>query len=80
MTYNIEKFRIRTVELVFFAIAVILLLILGVIARGQTGTQAKNVARGHSQIQRPLYREYRGASRHDGGGSESETWRAGDEK
>ena len=60
MTYNIEKFRIRTVELVFFAIAVILLLILGVIARGQTGTQAKNVARGHSQIQRPLYREYRG--------------------
>ncbi len=60
MTYNIEKFRIRTVELVFFAIGVILLLIFGVIASGQTETQAKNVARGHSQIQQPLYKEYRG--------------------
>jgi hypothetical protein len=60
MTYNIEKFRIRTVELVFFAIGVILLLLLGVIASGQTKTEAMKVARGHSQIQQPLYREYRG--------------------
>lgn len=60
MTYNIEKFRIRTVELVFFAIGVILLLLLGVIVSGQTKTEAMKVARGHSQVQQPLYREYRG--------------------
>lgn len=58
MTYNIEKFRIRIVELVFFAIGVVLLLLLGAIASGQT--QAKKVAMGHSQIQQQLYKEYRG--------------------
>ena len=58
MTYNTEKFRIRFVELVLYAIGVILLLLLGAIASGQT--QAQKVARGHSQIQQPLYREYRG--------------------
>ena len=60
MTYIIEKFRIRIVELVFFAIGVTLLLILAVIASGQTKTEAMKVARGHSQVQQPLYREYRG--------------------
>jgi len=60
MTYNIEKFRIRIVELVFFALGVILLLLLGAIASGQTKTEAKKVAMGHSQVQQPLYREYRG--------------------
>ena len=60
MTYHIEKFRIRTVELVFFAIGVILLLSLGVIASGQTKTEAMKGARGYSQVQQPLYREYRG--------------------
>ena len=58
MTYNIEKFRIRIVEIVFFVIGVILLLLLGAIAVGQA--QTKKIAMGHAQIQQPLYREYRG--------------------
>lgn len=60
MTYSKEKFKIRIVELFFFAIGVSSLLLLGVIANGQTKTEAMKVARGHSQIQQPLYREYRG--------------------
>ena len=60
MRYNIEKLRVRTVEIIFFAIGVILLLLLGVVASGQTKTEAMKVARGHAQIQQPLYREYRG--------------------
>ena len=58
MTDNTEKFRIRIVEIVFFAIGVILLLLLGAIAVGQA--QTKKIAMGHAQIQQPLYREYRG--------------------
>ena len=60
MRHNLEKLRIRIVELVFFAIGVILLLLLGVVASGQTQAAAMKVARGHAQIQQPLYREYRG--------------------
>ena len=60
MRNSTEKFKIPLVQIIFFAIGVILLLTLGVIASGQTNTQAKNVVRGHSQIQQPLYREYRG--------------------
>jgi hypothetical protein len=60
MTDNIEKFRIRIVEIVFFAIGVILLLLMGVIASGQTKTDAMKVARESSQVKQPLYREYRG--------------------
>ena len=60
MRYNIEKLRVRTVEIIFFAIGVILLLLLGVVASGETKTEAMKVARGHAQIQQPLYREYRG--------------------
>jgi hypothetical protein len=58
--YSTEKLRIRIVELVFYVIGIILLLILGVIASGQTESQANKVASGHSQIQQPLYKEYRG--------------------
>ena len=60
MTDKVEKFRIRMIEIAFFGIGVILLLILGVIATGQTKTDALKVAKGHSQAQQPLYREYRG--------------------
>ena len=61
MTYNIEKLRVRTVEIIFFGIGVILLLLLGgVVASAQTKTETMKVARGHAQIQQPLYREYRG--------------------
>lgn len=58
MTYNMEKLRTRIVEIVFFVIGVILLLILGAVAAGHA--QAKKIAMGHSQVERPLYREYRG--------------------
>ena len=60
MTYNVEKLRMRIVELLFFAFGVILLLLLGAIVSGQTKTEAMKVARGHSQVQQPVYREYRG--------------------
>ena len=60
MRYNTENLRARIVEILFFAIGVILLLLLGAIASGHAATQAKKVAREHSQIQQPLYREYRG--------------------
>ena len=60
MTYNVENLKTRIVEILFFAIGVILLLLLGAIASGHAATQAKKVAREHSQIQQPLYREYRG--------------------
>lgn len=60
MRSSTEKFKIRFVEIIFYAIGVILLLLLGAIASGQTKTEAKKVARRHVQIQQPLYREYRG--------------------
>ena len=51
MRYNTEKLGIRPIELVYFALGVILLLILAIVANGQTG---------RSQAEQPLYREYRG--------------------
>ena len=51
MRHNAERFGIRPIELVYFALGVILLLIFAIVANGQTR---------HSQAQQPLYREYRG--------------------
>ena len=51
MRHNRERLGIRPIELVYFALGVILLLIFAIVANGQTG---------HSQAQQPLYREYRG--------------------
>ena len=51
MRHNTERFGIRPVELVFFALGVTLLLLFAIVAKGQTV---------HSQAQQPLYREYRG--------------------
>src|SRR5215218_7389893 len=51
MRHNTETLGIRPLELVFFAIGVILLLMFAIVGNGQTG---------HSQVQQPLYREYRG--------------------
>jgi hypothetical protein len=51
MRHNTESFSIRPIELVYFALGVILLLIFAIVANGQTV---------HSQNQQPLYREYRG--------------------
>ena len=58
MTDDMEKFRMRMVELVFFVIGVILLLLLGAVAVGHA--QAKKIVMEHSQVQQSLYREYRG--------------------
>jgi len=60
MRYSTDKFKIGTVELTYFLIGAILLLLLAVIARGQNETQAMKAVRAHSQVQQPLYREYRG--------------------
>ena len=60
MSSSTEKFKIPFVEIIFYAIGVILLLLLGAIVSGQTKTDAMKVARGHAQIKQPLYREYRG--------------------
>jgi hypothetical protein len=51
MRHNTESFGIRSIELVYFALGVILLLIFAIVANGQTV---------HSKAQQPLYREYRG--------------------
>ena len=58
MTDDMEKFRTRMVEIVFFVIGVILLLLLGAVAVGHA--QAKKIVMEHSQVQQSLYREYRG--------------------
>ena len=50
MRHNTQRLGIRPIELVYFAIGIILLLLLAVVANGQTG---------HSQAQQPLFREYR---------------------
>ena len=61
MRYSTEnRSRIPIVQIIFFAIGILLLLLLGAIASGQTKTDAMKVARGFSQVQQPLYREYRG--------------------
>ena len=58
MTDDMEKFRTRMVEIVFFVIGVILLLLLGAVAVGHA--QAKKIVMEHPQVQQSLYREYRG--------------------
>jgi hypothetical protein len=60
MTYNTKKLRTRIVEIVFFVMGVILLLLLGVVASGQTKTEAMKVGREYTKVQQPLYKEYRG--------------------
>lgn len=60
MRYNMEKIRSRIAEILFFVIGVILLLLMGVVASGQNKSEAMKVARGYTQVQQPLYKEYRG--------------------
>ena len=63
MRFSLEKFRISRMELVYFGLGVLLLLLWGIVASGQTGTQA--VAKGAAQvqqIQQQVYKEYRGVS------------------
>jgi hypothetical protein len=60
MRYSTHKNRIGIVELTYLLIGAILLLLLGVIAKGQSQTQVKKTAHPVLQTQQPLYREYRG--------------------
>ena len=52
-----EKQKIGLVELTYLLIGALLLLMLGVVAKGQRPT---SMMRAPSQIQQPVYREYRG--------------------
>ena len=60
MKYSTERQRIGLVELTFLLIAALLLLFLGSVAKGQSPARAMGAIRAHSQVQQPLYREYRG--------------------
>src|SRR5215217_6680049 len=63
MRYNAQKHSIGIVELPYLligALLLLLLLLLGTIAKGQSQTPATKVSKAHAQIQQPLYREYRG--------------------
>lgn len=60
MRYRTEKHRIGFVELTFLLLGALLLLLLGVVAKGQRPTPAVKAVRTYSQIQQPLYTEYRG--------------------
>lgn len=61
MRYSTEKHGIGYTELLYFLIGVLLLLLLGTIAKGQTQFHAPTkVVRARSEMQQPIYREYRG--------------------
>jgi hypothetical protein len=59
MRYKAENHKISLVELTYFVIAALLLLLLGTIAKGQSATPVVK-GRALSQIQQPRYTEYRG--------------------
>jgi hypothetical protein len=60
MRYSTEKHKIGYVELTYFLIAALLLLLLGAIAKGQSRAPAAKSVRVHSGMQQSLYRDYRG--------------------
>jgi hypothetical protein len=61
MRNNVEKSGLSFTEWVFFLIgAILLLLMAGIIANGQSEAQAVRTANAHAQVQQPVYREYRG--------------------
>ena len=51
--------RIGMVELMYFLLGALLLLFLGIVAKGQSATQP-TTAKAHAQVRQPLYKEYRG--------------------
>ena len=59
MRYRTEKHRIGFVELTYLLIGALLLLLMGVVAKGQSPAPAVQTVRAHSQNQQPLYAEYR---------------------
>ena len=60
MRYSTEKHKIGPIELTYLLIGALLLLLMGVVAKGQVPTRAVKAANTPSQVQQPLYREYRG--------------------
>ena len=60
MRYSREKHRIGLVELTYLLMGALLLLLLGVATKGQNPAAAVKGVRSGSQIQQPLYTEYRG--------------------
>jgi hypothetical protein len=59
MRYSTERSNMR-LNLIYFLIGALLLLLLGVIAKGQSPAQTSSTAKAHAQMQQSLYREYRG--------------------
>ena len=55
-----EKSRLGIVELTYLLIGAILLLLLAVVAKGQSESTTLKAVRTNSQVQQSLYREYRG--------------------
>jgi|SRR6185503_724422 hypothetical protein len=60
MRYSAQKHRIGFVELTYLLIGALLLLLLGTVVKGQRPAPAVNAVRAHSEVQQPLYTEYRG--------------------
>jgi hypothetical protein len=60
MRYRTEKSRLGIVELTYLLIGAILLLLLAVVAKGQSESTTLKAVRTNSQVQQSLYREYRG--------------------
>ena len=60
MRYSEGKHKIGYVELMYFLLGALLLLLLGTVAKGQSPAPAMKAVHGQSQIQQSMYREYRG--------------------
>lgn len=61
MRYSTQKHGIGFVELTYLLIgALLLLLLLSVLAKGQSSAPAVKAVRAHPEVQQPLYAEYRG--------------------
>jgi hypothetical protein len=60
MRNSTEKSKLGRTELIYLLLGTLLLLLFGVVAKGQTPSPATKAVRAHLQIQKPLYTEYRG--------------------
>ena len=60
MRHSTQKYKIGMVELMYLFMGLLLVLLIGIVARGQSTTQSNRTVNAHSQIQQPPYREYRG--------------------
>ena len=61
MRNSVEHPRISATELIFFLIGMILLLVLGgIVAKGQSQVPGATATKAHAQVQQSLYREHRG--------------------